>query len=105
MPNEKPSEDIVELNLRWPLEDDIQAVYSNQFAIAHPGPEVILTFGAFLPSSFSNRSDTEVREFLKNAQVNVVAKIIVSPQGLQAFYNLLTSYMERISEKGKQEGQ
>ena len=62
-----------------------------------------MAFGAFLPNSFSNRPESEVRHYLQNASVKVVAKVVVSQDGLQAFYNLLKNYFERKSEKGEQE--
>jgi len=85
----QPAEDKFELQLKWPLEDGLQAVYANQFAIFGAGPEYVLLFGEFLPSGFASRSRAEVEEYLKNATVRPVAKIILSPEGLRALANLL----------------
>jgi hypothetical protein len=85
----------LELKLKWPLEDGVQAVYANQFAISQTGPEIVIAFGEFLPVTFVNRSKPEVEEFLKSATVKPVAKVILSPAGLEAFYNLLKTYFEK----------
>ncbi len=93
MPDQTTEEEGVELKLKWPLDDNIQTVYANQFAISQFGPEIVITFGEFLPASFANRSKQEVEEYIKNASVKLVAKVVLSPEGLKAFAGLLTGYM------------
>ena len=70
MSNQPIDEDGIELKLKWPLSESIQTVYANQFAISQLGPEIVITFGEFLPVSFVNRSQQEVEEYVKNATVN-----------------------------------
>ncbi len=94
MSNQSPNE-ALEVNLKWPLEDGLQAVYANQFAIAGAGPEIIIVFGEFLPVGLVNRSKEEVADYLQRATVKPVAKIVVSPAGLEAFYSLLRGYMDQ----------
>ena len=95
MSDQSAEEGNLAVNLKWPLEDNLQTVYANQFAIAATGPEHILVFGEFLPSGFANRSKQEIEEYLRHATIKPVAKVVVSPEGLGAFYRLLKSYMER----------
>ena len=94
--SDQPAEDQkLEVNLRWPLEDDLQAVYANQFAISSVGPEYVIVFGEFLPTGFAHRSKQEIEEYLKHANIKPVAKIVVSPEGLKAFFGLLKGYTEK----------
>lgn len=94
MSNQSKEPEKIELKLIWPLDDNLQAVYANQFAISNYGPEVVITFAEFLPSSFANRSKQEIEEYLKNAHVKPVAKVIISREGLDAFFGLLKNYVE-----------
>ncbi len=92
----------LEVNLQWPLEDGLQAVYANQFAVFGNGPEYVIMFGEFLPSGlFANRPKQEIEEYLKNAKVKPLAKVVLSPAGLETFYGLLKNYMEQkqVSEQ------
>jgi hypothetical protein len=98
MPNQPVEEKAI--NLKWPLEDTLQTVYANQFAISVSGPEYVIMFGEFLPSGFANRAEQEINEFLKNANIKPVAKIVVSPERLQAFYGLLKGFMDRDGKPG-----
>lgn len=94
--SDQPTEaDKLEVNLRWPLDDNLQAAYANQFAISSVGPEYVIVFGEFLPTGFANRPKQEVEEYLKHASIKPVAKIVVSPEGLKAFFNLLKGYGEK----------
>jgi hypothetical protein len=101
--NNKPEEaKRVELDLRWPLEDDIPYLYANHFAVIDTGHEVILAFGNFLPTGLHKRSDQEVENFLKSSEVNPVAKIVLSPSGFEAFLGLLRNKMTELEEKKKE---
>lgn len=94
--SDQPAEDQkLEVNLKWPLEDGLQTVYANQFAISSIGPEYVIVFGEFLPAGFANRSKQEVEEYLKQANIKPVAKVVVSPEGLKAFFGLLKGYMDK----------
>lgn len=95
MPDQPSEGDKIPVSLKWPLEDDLPTVYANQFAISAPGPEYVIVFGEFLPTGFANRPKQEIEEFLRQASVKPVAKIVVSPEGLEAFYGLLKGYMEK----------
>ncbi len=95
MPDQPIEEDKLLVHLKWPLEDGLQTVYANQFAISGPGPEYILMFGEFLPAGFANRSKQEIEEYLRDATIKPVAKVVISPEGLEAFYSLLNGYMEK----------
>lgn len=105
MPDEKLTNEGVEIRLKWPLDDGTQAVFANQFSISQAGPEIVLGFGAFLPTSFSNRSESEVKEYLQGASINVVAKVVVTQEGLKAFHILLKDYIEHRIENRDQEKQ
>jgi hypothetical protein len=83
----------LQVNLKWPLEDNLQAVYSNQFAISGAGPEYILTFGEFLlPGGLFQHPQTDIDEYLKNASVKPVAKIVLSHKALEALANMLKGF-------------
>jgi hypothetical protein len=99
MPMSHVDQDLIPVNLKWPLESDLQTVYANQFAISATGPEFVLEFGEFLPTGFANRPREEVEGYLTNAMVKPVARIVVSKEGLEALHGLLGNYIEARAER------
>jgi hypothetical protein len=95
MSDQPTKDDEVSISLKWPLDDNLQTVYANQFAISGPGPEYVIVFGEFLPTGFADRPKKEIEEYLRDAVIKPVAKVVVSPEGLEAFYGLLKGYMEK----------
>ncbi|MBI3360887.1 MAG: hypothetical protein HY023_07235 [Chloroflexi bacterium] len=98
--SDQPIEEKFEVKLKWPLEDSLQAVYANQFALSDFGPEIVIALGEFLPTGLPNRTKEEIEEYLANATIKPVVKIILSPTGLEAFFGLLKGYMDK-----KQQGE
>ena len=80
---------------KWPLDTLLQSVYANQFAITRSGSEYVLEFGEFLPTGFSNRSKEEIQAYLDTATIKPVSRIVVSPNGLKAFFNMLDGYLKK----------
>jgi hypothetical protein len=80
--------------LRWPLENDLPHLYVNHFAYIDTGQEVIIVAGSLLPTGFWNRSDEEVGEFLDNATVKPLAKLVMTRGGATALLRLLKSQLE-----------
>jgi len=80
--------------LRWPLADDIPLRHANQFAILDDTQDHILIFGDFLQPIIAHYSPQDVRDFMGKATIKPVAKILLSRDGLLAFYALLTGYMK-----------
>ena len=103
MPDEPFGEEKIEVALRWPWEDSLQAVYANQFAVFGAGPEYVIMFGEFLPTGLPNRTKQEIEEHLRNATIKPVAKVIVSAAGLEAFFGLLKGLTDK-KEQGEQGG-
>ncbi len=86
------------IDLKWPLVDDLHAQYANQFSIADTGNEIILTFGNFLPTGFYKRSQEEIQEYLKDATITPLAKIVLSRAGFHAFFQLLKSRIDDLDK-------
>lgn len=99
MPEQSVKEPDFAINLKWPLEDDLPAIYANQFAVSVLGSETVITFGEFLPAGLHNRSRQEIEDYLRDATVRPVAKIVISPAGLEAFYGLLKGFVEKGQER------
>jgi hypothetical protein len=93
-------EEYLEIKPKWPLEDNLMAIYANQFAITQYGPEIVVTFGEFLPTGLAGRPEAEVEEYLNNASVKPLAKVVMTPAGLEALYGLLKGYMDRKQTQG-----
>ncbi len=93
---DKTDEFRVEVHLKWPAEDQLPALFANQFGIFSTGVEHVIFFGEFTSSLLlPGRTRESVVSQLNDAAINPVAKIVVTPEGLKAFYNLLKGYVER----------
>ncbi len=97
---EKPAEDnFLQINPKWPLENDAPLIYANQFALFETEHEVILVFGNFMPIiSYPNRSREEIEEYLSRAEIKPLAKIVLSHGGFKALLGMLKGKMD---EKGE----
>jgi hypothetical protein len=76
------------IKIRWPIESDVPLVWANQFAFLNTGHEVVLSFGQFVPT-LHNVTEEEIEEYVKNATVEPVARIVMTPDGLWALFGLL----------------
>lgn len=77
------------VRLKWPLDDNLPVYYANHFALLRTDDEAVLVFGTFLPAGLHTRSEEEVQEYLENATVKPLAKIAMTPAGLEALYMML----------------
>jgi hypothetical protein len=82
----------LQAKLRWPLENDLPAVYANHASIIVSEHEVTVLFGSFLPTGMHNRNEEEVEEFLGKVSVQPVAKIVMTKQGFESVYHMLEKY-------------
>ena len=96
--NTKPVEGTIIGDVKWPLEDDIPYLYANHFALVDTGNEFVLAFGNFLPTGLHQRTQEEIKSYLSEADVNQVAKIVISTNGFTALLNLLNDKMEEIKK-------
>lgn len=90
--------------IRWPLEDHLEYLYANHFAVLDTGNEIVLVFGNFLPTGLHRRSPEEIQNYLKTAEVNPVAKIVLSKQGFSAFFELLRSRKKSLEDEETEDG-
>lgn len=86
-----------DVSLRWPIETNVPTYYANQFAIMKSSNEVILTIGRYFPN-FIRRSEEEIEAFLKDAQVEPLAQLIMSPSGFEALASLMSAYLNQGNE-------
>lgn len=95
--------DAIQVPLKWPLDKKLSSVYANQFSITKANAEYIIEFGEFLPTGFVNRSEEELKQYLEGAMIEPVARIIVSPKGLDAFSKMLDRYVIKQGLSGEKQ--
>lgn len=101
-PVEKGRKPISNVDVKWPLDDDLPFLYANHFALYETENEVIIVFGNFLPTGFPKRGREEIDQFIQNAEIKPIAKIVVSQGGFKAFMGLLKSRMEELFSEGEE---
>lgn len=79
----------------WPLETGGESIFANQFEYTTVGDElIVISFGTYLPTGFKGHSPDEIDEFLSNAVVEPVARIVMTRTDFQSFYELLKGFIE-----------
>jgi hypothetical protein len=96
--DQPPEGNPIPVTPKWPLEDDLPLVYANQFAIYETDHEVVLIFGNFMPTGFVFRSQKEIEDYLKTAEVKPLAKVVMSHGGWNALLGLLKTKMDQKGE-------
>ncbi len=97
---DKPDDLKVEVHLKWPTDDNLPALFANQFGIFSTGVETVIFFGEFTSAiMLPGRTLESVSNQLQDATINPIAKIVVTPSGLKAFYNLLKGYVEKEDDQ------
>ena len=96
MTDQTATQTMIQVQLKWPTDDNLQAQYANQFGIAGFGNEFVLMFGEYLPTwVLSGRSEEETKTLLQNALVKPIAKVVVTKDGLKAFASLLNDIVAK----------
>jgi hypothetical protein len=89
-------------NVKWPFEDDLPYLYANHFAVFETPNDVVFVFGNFMPTGLVDRSDDEVKNYLSKAEIQPLAKIVVSREGLKAFLGLLKPKLDELFAQEKE---
>ena len=87
----------LDVSLRWPIETNVPSYYANQFAIMKSSNEVIVTIGRYFPN-FIRRSEEEIEAYLKDAEVEPLAQLVMSPAGFEALATLMSQYLKQNEE-------
>lgn len=91
----KRSKDSVTLPVKWGKADNIPTVYANQLIISHVTQgEFFLFFGEMTPPAILN--PTDYPEYL---EVTPVAKIVISPENMLRFAEVIAGNVENFKAK------
>jgi len=89
-------EQVVQQQLKWPLEDGLAPLYANQFSIMRTPHEVVLVFGEFIPTGFYGRTEEDIRNYLETAEVKPISKIVMSPAGAKALLGIMLDNLKDL---------
>ena len=104
MATEKPTKARLEgklVRLVWDSADGLPALYANHLIVTHGGgSEFHIVFGHLMPPLILPESPDDLPdEFV----IKPVAKIVVTPQSMKKFIEVMTKNLERFEMKGDEE--
>ena len=102
MSEEEKIETSPEIPIEWHISDSIVARYATNMAVQHTDREIILSFFEIIPPLIFTSQDQEVLQSLKSIRANCVARIIVSPERMQKFIDVLQENLDRHLAKMKE---
>jgi len=97
------SEGVV-LQPKWPLEDELLPLYATQFSITRTPHEVVLVFGDFIPTGLTRRSEEQIQDYLKTANIKPLSKIVMSYAGARALFTIMKENLKEIESEENKNG-
>jgi len=90
-----------QIRIVWDSGDDLPILYANQLFVSHSSEtEFHLVFGLLSPPLTLGLQENELPDRI---HVKPVAKIIVSPEGMKAFSELLVGNYKKFAERHKED--
>ncbi len=103
MVNQKPKEAKLEgkvVRLVWSSADDLPALYSNHLLVTYGGgSEFHIIFGHLTPPLVVTESPEDIPDVFT---IKPIAKIVVTPQTMNKFIDVMTKNLERFEERKKE---
>jgi hypothetical protein len=85
----------------WGSADDLSALYANHFYVTHAGEiEFHIIFGHLTPPLTIGMTEDQLPSSIK---IKPVAKVVLTPEAMKAFVQLLNDNLEKYEVKQKEE--
>ncbi len=96
---EKPEFKEKPVRILWSSDEDLPALYSNQLYVSHAGEtEFHLVFGHLSPPLTAGLEESELPDAVN---IKPVAKLVMSPDVMKAFVQILVDNLKKFEEKQK----
>jgi hypothetical protein len=88
------------IRIVWGSDDDLSPLYANHLYVSHAGEtEFHLVFGHLSPPLTMGIDENDLPDSVK---IKPVARIIISPEAMKAFVNLLTENFKAFENQQKE---